>query len=250
MWITVSPKQQEPRTIEVRSGVIVLGRAPDSNLVIDDPHVSSRHARLEVHNGGAWLSDLDSTNGTVVGGRRIQAPVWIDAPGEFSIGGIQVRLALEGAPPAVGPPTERAPTRTFPSSGGAPAPPPATSVADAGPVAGGDVGIRAGRDAAGRDIIHEGFKLRTRMRSSAKNSIRLGIVSFLIGFAAFGYFLVTWNTEIFDLVSDPQRQTFPEDLPSPLPWLPLGAAAMLLGLVLVVTGLLIPRDQVIGRRDN
>lgn len=175
--------------------------------------------------------------------------MWIDAPAEFSIGETTIGLSLQVPTSTVGPPTGGAATRTFPSPPGTPAPQPGTRISGAGPIAGGDVDIRAGRDAAGRDIIHEGFKLRTRMRRSAKNCIRFGIVSFFVGFASLGYFVVTWNSRIFDVVGGPLSTT-PPDLPSPLPWLPLGAGTMFLGLVLVITGRLIPRDQIVERRDD
>jgi len=87
------------------------------------------------------------------------------------------------------------------------------------------------------------------MRSSAKNCLRLGCVLLLCGFGLFGYFVITWNNKIFDAVTDPAAEP-PTDLPSPLPWLPLGAALMFAGLALIVTGLLIPRDRVVSRRDT
>ncbi len=46
---------------------VVIGRDPASQMVIDHPSVSSRHARIR-HSGGKslYLSDLGSTNGTFV----------------------------------------------------------------------------------------------------------------------------------------------------------------------------------------
>jgi hypothetical protein len=117
-------------------------------------------------------------------------------------------------------------------------------------VAGGDVAIRAGRDAAGRDlIIEEGFKLRTKMRSSAKNCIRLGCLAFLAGQAVLLYFVLTWQSRIFDAITDPNVQP-PSDLPSPLPWLPLGGVLTFVGFALVVVGLLIPRDRIFTRSER
>jgi hypothetical protein len=250
MWVTLSTAQRAPHSMQVGLGAHVLGRAADCQLLVDDPRVSGRHARLDVAQGGAWLVDLRSTNGTFVDGRQLQpeAPVWLPAPSQFEVGQTTVRLAVDqptvlSGPPSAGPPP-RAATSTPPIATPAPA-----HVADAGPVAGGDASISAGRDAAGRDlVIHEGFKLRTRMRSSAKNCIRLGSVLFLAGFALFGYFVITWNNEIFDAVTDPTGEP-PSDLPSPIPWLPLGAALAFAGVVLVVTGLLIPRDRIVTRQD-
>src|SRR5918994_4932242 len=95
MWVTVSTAQRTPRSVQVGMGSHVLGRAPGSHLVVDDPQVSMKHAQLDVADGGAWLVDLHSTNGTFVDGRRLQAPVWLAAPSEFHVGQTTVRLAVD-----------------------------------------------------------------------------------------------------------------------------------------------------------
>jgi len=52
-------------------GNLLIGREPDTTLMLPDPGVSSRHAMLE-DQGGSWLLvDLKSTNGTYVNGERI-----------------------------------------------------------------------------------------------------------------------------------------------------------------------------------
>ncbi len=105
-----------------------------------------------------------------------------------------------------------------------------------------------GHQVAGRDmVIHEGMKLRSKMRGSAKFMIRLGIVAFLVGSALVGYFVITWNNEIFDAVSQGPESTTQPDLPSPMPWIPLGFGLSFGGLVLVVAGLLVPRDRIVTR---
>ena len=52
-------------------GRLVLGRAPGCTLVFDDDTVSRRHAELRRVAGHWYLTDLGSSNGTWVGGRRI-----------------------------------------------------------------------------------------------------------------------------------------------------------------------------------
>jgi len=54
---------------------IILGRAPDCNLIIADRRVSRRHAEICRQEEGFILRDLDSTNGTWLNGRRLNAPV-------------------------------------------------------------------------------------------------------------------------------------------------------------------------------
>ena len=49
-----------------------LGRAPDADVVIDQPSVSSRHARLLRRGTQLAIEDLGSANGTWVNGQRVQ----------------------------------------------------------------------------------------------------------------------------------------------------------------------------------
>jgi len=53
------------------SSELRIGRSSSCDLILSDPTVSRRHARL-VHRGGKWvLQDLGSTNGTALNGRRV-----------------------------------------------------------------------------------------------------------------------------------------------------------------------------------
>ena len=50
---------------------VLIGRVPGNDLVIADPSVSARHARLRL-SGGVWtLADLGSVNGTSVDGTPV-----------------------------------------------------------------------------------------------------------------------------------------------------------------------------------
>ena len=50
---------------------VVIGRSRDCDVTLDDPNVSRRHAELR-REGGTWVvSDLGSTNGVKVNGRRV-----------------------------------------------------------------------------------------------------------------------------------------------------------------------------------
>lgn len=52
-------------------GALVIGRDPSCDVVIDDPLVSRRHAKLTPEQDGFRVTDLHSSNGTYVNSRRI-----------------------------------------------------------------------------------------------------------------------------------------------------------------------------------
>ncbi len=52
-------------------GELLVGRHHACDVVLTDPSVSRRHARLSFRDGNWVLRDLDSTNGTAVNGKRV-----------------------------------------------------------------------------------------------------------------------------------------------------------------------------------
>jgi hypothetical protein len=67
-------------TIALGQAPILIGRAPECTLVLEDDFASGRHARLSLQHGTWMVEDLGSTNGTFLGRNRVQDPVPI-APG-------------------------------------------------------------------------------------------------------------------------------------------------------------------------
>ncbi len=59
------------KEIPLDQAQVTIGRKPDNDLVIDDPAVSSHHARLSQVQAVFFLEDLGSTNGTSVNEKRI-----------------------------------------------------------------------------------------------------------------------------------------------------------------------------------
>jgi hypothetical protein len=60
------------RIFSLDKTVIDIGRRSDNELTIDDPRVSRHHAQLRAVRGKYILSDLGSTGGTLVNGKRIK----------------------------------------------------------------------------------------------------------------------------------------------------------------------------------
>jgi DNA-binding winged helix-turn-helix (wHTH) protein len=63
------------RKFPLSEGQNILGRDPDADVCVAHGSVSRRHARISVHEGLVVLEDLQSRNGTFVGGRRVGSPV-------------------------------------------------------------------------------------------------------------------------------------------------------------------------------
>ncbi|MDQ3629065.1 MAG: FHA domain-containing protein [Actinomycetota bacterium] len=59
------------RTYEIPAPRGTVGRLTGCTVVLDDQAVSREHARFERRNGGWWLTDLGSSNGTYVNGERL-----------------------------------------------------------------------------------------------------------------------------------------------------------------------------------
>lgn len=77
---------QPPRVLELARGEISFGRARPSTVVIDDPYVSDRHARVW-HDGSSWVvGDLGSTNGTYLNQRKVSRATPLAAGDQLGIG--------------------------------------------------------------------------------------------------------------------------------------------------------------------
>ena len=71
MVLVVDGGPTDGRTIILRKPVISMGRLPDSDLVVNEPTVSRRHAEIRRTDTGYYLADLNTHNGTYVNGRNI-----------------------------------------------------------------------------------------------------------------------------------------------------------------------------------
>ncbi|OCA95094.1 FHA domain-containing protein FhaB/FipA [Actinobaculum suis] len=73
---------------------IIIGRSPDSSLVLDDSYASSRHARVFFQDGYWWIEDLQSTNGTYIGNSAITEPVALVPGTRVRIGKTTMELQI------------------------------------------------------------------------------------------------------------------------------------------------------------
>lgn len=72
--------------IPLTAAPVLIGRADDSTLILDDDYASTRHARLTLQGSSYWLEDLGSTNGTYLDRTRVSTPVPVPASTPIRIG--------------------------------------------------------------------------------------------------------------------------------------------------------------------
>lgn len=69
---------------------VVIGRAPESDLVLEDGEVSGQHVRVTPSpDGSATVEDLESTNGTFLNHNELEGPGRLD-PGDELLVGVSV----------------------------------------------------------------------------------------------------------------------------------------------------------------
>lgn len=74
------------------TGQLMVGRDPACDIVLDDPSVSRRHARVFLAEGGVYLEDLGSQNGTMVNGAAIHMPCQLRSGDELAAGEARWKL--------------------------------------------------------------------------------------------------------------------------------------------------------------
>ncbi len=65
---------------------MVLGRSDEADFLLDDPYASDFHLRLTTREGRLVVSDLGSTNGTYVNGRRVTTPIDLNRGDAVQVG--------------------------------------------------------------------------------------------------------------------------------------------------------------------
>ncbi|MEV0082460.1 FHA domain-containing protein [Saccharopolyspora sp. NPDC050642] len=71
---------------------ILIGRADDSTLVLDDDYASTRHARLSLRGSDWYVEDLGSTNGTYLDRAKVTGPTKVPLGVPIRIGKTVIEL--------------------------------------------------------------------------------------------------------------------------------------------------------------
>jgi len=84
--LTVTQGSLVGTTLTLMESGVLLGRNPECTLVLDDDFASGRHARIFRRDGGWFVEDLGSTNGTFMGSRRLTEPTPVEIGTTLRIG--------------------------------------------------------------------------------------------------------------------------------------------------------------------
>jgi anti-anti-sigma factor len=103
VWLNVQVGSAKARTIEVYGRKLVIGRDQACHLRLGSATVSKLHAAVERRDGKVFVSDLGSTNGTIVNGRLVRsAEVEVNDGDRAQIGPIVITLVIGKERPQTG----------------------------------------------------------------------------------------------------------------------------------------------------
>jgi len=140
--LTVRQGPRTGQTFELSKPVVVIGREAGNDIVLEDPQVSRRHARLTQQGDSYVVEDLGSTNGSFINGHRVMGSTPLNPGDKLGLGdtvvlevqgGSGAAETVVGAPvaqpvtPPMTPPTFAPPPSAPPSFGASystPPPPP------------------------------------------------------------------------------------------------------------------------------
>ena len=81
---------------DIRTPLTHIGRGAHNDVMVADDSVSDSHAKLQKREAGWYVVDMGSTNGTYVGGRRIDGEAALTGAADVRFGGVKMRFRPAG----------------------------------------------------------------------------------------------------------------------------------------------------------
>lgn len=72
--------------------VTTIGRDPDNTIVLSDPSIAERHARISRQEGVWWIEDLGSELGTTLNDLPVSKPTSVAHRDRIGIGNLRVQV--------------------------------------------------------------------------------------------------------------------------------------------------------------
>jgi hypothetical protein len=85
-YLVVIEGEEAGQHIELGSRPVILGRVEPADLVLDDTQISRKHCRVTMVLDDVFVSDLDSSNGTFIDGKRIGANAFLPVGARLQVG--------------------------------------------------------------------------------------------------------------------------------------------------------------------
>ena len=91
--VVVEPKEAKGRAYALQEEQTV-GRAAGCQITLDDTYVSQLHARVFAKDGGWFVEDLGSTNGTYLNTKRVSGPLAVKRGDRIKIGAVVMEAEI------------------------------------------------------------------------------------------------------------------------------------------------------------
>ncbi|MBF0633022.1 MAG: FHA domain-containing protein [Nitrospinae bacterium] len=98
--LVVEEKGHPPRVYDLSTAPVVIGRAADAEIHLDESYVSRKHAKISYEDGKYFIEDLHSHIGTTYHGERINRREMHDSD-EFFLGTVKLIFKQEAPPKPV-----------------------------------------------------------------------------------------------------------------------------------------------------
>jgi len=86
------------KRIEIRAPLTHVGRGQHNDVVLPDDTVSDSHAKIQKREGGWYLVDMGSSNGTYAGGQRIEGEAMLNGQSSIRFGAIRATFTPSKGP--------------------------------------------------------------------------------------------------------------------------------------------------------
>lgn len=80
---------------ELQQDVTIIGRSDDVQLVVSDVGASRKHAMIANRSGDFYLSDLESTNGTLINKEPFRGPIRLKDGDKIGIGDVTFKFSYQ-----------------------------------------------------------------------------------------------------------------------------------------------------------
>lgn len=113
--LTITSGEDQGKTFRLTDGETkVVGRGSKSDIILRDACISRQHSRFRLENGGCYVMDMGSRNGTAVNGRKISEEVRLADDDLVEFGTTKAEVRIRTGPELARPAAKPAPTAPTP----------------------------------------------------------------------------------------------------------------------------------------